>query len=84
MDDEGNILCFEHKDFFESGIGSGKHFRWDESCDLENINQEFCISGISGGESDLEEEKDNLPKYLMCLAQKTDPSVTGKLSAVLE
>lgn len=84
MDDEGNIQCVEHKDFYESGIGNGKHVRWDESCQLENRNQESYMSGNSGGESDLGEEKDNPPEYLMCLAQKADLSGTGKLSAVLE
>jgi hypothetical protein len=84
MDDEGKIICVEHKDICESGIGSGKHVSRDESCQLENINEESYMSGNSGGESDLGEEKDNPPKYSIYLAQNTDPSRKGRLSAVWE
>jgi hypothetical protein len=88
VDDEGNILCVEHKDHCESGITSGKHIKINHlpssEFDRQNSSEDEKYIKEYGEESDFPEEKNNYPKYPMHLAENTESIEKQSLSPVLE
>lgn len=83
IDDEGKILCVEHQDLCEYGIGSGKHIKVNhEPRNSDSHSQNSYMDQEYIEELHSREEQDNTPKYPMYLPQKTIPTDQNSLSAV--